>query len=61
MGLHKQYFKVGQNARNQLFGIAKSSKSNGSTPLSMLISQGVKLNNSKCIVNITKIGFIFNY
>lgn len=48
MGLHKQYFKVGQNATNQLFGISKSSKSNGTTPLSMLISQGVKLNNSKC-------------
>lgn len=57
MGLHKQYLKVGQNARNQLFGLPKGTKTNktgggsgnATSPLSMLISQGVTFNNSKLI------------
>jgi len=46
MGLHKQYLKVGQNARDHIFGIPKNGRS-GTTPLSLLISQGAKINNGK--------------
>ncbi|XP_055708763.1 lysosome membrane protein 2 [Phlebotomus papatasi] len=54
MGLHKQYLKVGRNARDQLFGIPPrdGKPSSGPTPLSMLISQGVKLNNNRVAVII---------
>ncbi|XP_055688318.1 lysosome membrane protein 2 [Lutzomyia longipalpis] len=55
MGLHKQYLKVGRNARDQLFGIPPrdgKSSSGGPTPLSMLISQGVKLNSNRVAVII---------
>lgn len=45
MGLHKQYLKVGQNARDQIFGLSRGGRT--SSPLSMLISKGAKLNNSK--------------
>lgn len=48
MGLHRNYLRVGQNAGNQLFGIPHVPRANGATPLSMLISQGAKFNNSKC-------------
>lgn len=47
MGLHRNYLRVGQNAGNQLFGIPHVPRANGATPLSMLISQGAKFNNSK--------------
>lgn len=47
MGLHKNYLRVGQNAGNQLFGVSHIPRTNGTTPLSMLISQGAKFNNSK--------------
>ena len=49
MGLYKNYFRVGQNAGNQLFGTARNGGGNGGMPLSMLISQGVKFDNSKLI------------
>lgn len=45
MGLHKQYLKVGQNARDQIFGLGRGGRT--SSPLSMLISKGAKLNNSE--------------
>ncbi|XP_058827375.1 scavenger receptor class B member 1 [Topomyia yanbarensis] len=51
MGLHKNYFKVGQNASNQLFGLPPRGPS-GPTPLSMLISQGAKFNNNRVAVII---------
>ncbi|XP_019931364.2 scavenger receptor class B member 1 [Aedes albopictus] len=51
MGLHKNYFKVGQNASNQLFGLPPRGPS-GATPLSMLISQGAKFNNNRIAVII---------
>uniref|UniRef100_A0A182XMQ8 Scavenger receptor class B n=1 Tax=Anopheles quadriannulatus TaxID=34691 RepID=A0A182XMQ8_ANOQN len=50
MGLHKNYFKVGQNASNQLFGLPPSP--GGPTPLSMLISQGAKFNSNRVAVII---------
>uniref|UniRef100_A0A182J2E2 Scavenger receptor class B n=1 Tax=Anopheles atroparvus TaxID=41427 RepID=A0A182J2E2_ANOAO len=50
MGLHKNYFKVGQNASNQLFGLPPSP--GGPTPLSMLISQGAKFNSNRIAVII---------
>ncbi|XP_053667228.1 lysosome membrane protein 2 [Anopheles marshallii] len=50
MGLHKNYFKVGQNASNQLFGLPPGQ--NGPTPLSMLISQGAKFNSNRIAVII---------
>lgn len=49
MGLHKQYLKVGQNARDQIFGLSRGGRT--SSPLSMLISKGAKLNNSKSSYN----------
>uniref|UniRef100_A0A8D8CT66 Lysosome membrane protein 2 n=1 Tax=Culex pipiens TaxID=7175 RepID=A0A8D8CT66_CULPI len=51
MGLHKNYLKVGHNASNQLFGLPPRGPS-GPTPLSMLISQGAKFNNSRLAVII---------
>lgn len=47
MGIHGNYIRVSQNARNQLFGIPHVARNSGVTPLSMLISQGAKFNNSK--------------
>lgn len=58
MGLHKQYLKVGQNARDQIFGLSRGGRT--SSPLSMLISKGAKLNNSKstlCISHFNQIKF----
>ncbi|XP_055601457.1 scavenger receptor class B member 1 [Uranotaenia lowii] len=52
MGLHTNYFKVGQNASNQLFGLPTRGSSGGPTPLSMLISQGAKFNNNRIAVII---------
>ncbi|GAB0096291.1 scavenger receptor class B member 1 [Sergentomyia squamirostris] len=54
MGLHKQYLKVGRNARDQVFGIPPrdGKPASGPTPLSMLISQGIKLNNNRVAVII---------
>lgn len=49
MGLHKQYLKVGQNARDQIFGLSRGGRT--SSPLSMLISKGAKLNNSKSSIS----------
>lgn len=46
MGLYRNYLRFGRNAGNQLFGIQPHHK-NGATPLSMLISEGAKFNNSK--------------
>lgn len=43
MGLYKQYFRITQYARNQLFGNARGE----GTPLQMLISQQGKLSHSK--------------
>lgn len=47
MGLTKHYLKYGQTARDKIFGISKNSRNNGTTPLSMLISQGTTFNSSK--------------
>jgi hypothetical protein len=45
MGLHKNYLKVGQNAKHQIFGFPRTP--GGPTPLSMLISYGPKFSSSK--------------
>lgn len=47
MGLEKQYIKYGQSARDKIFGMSPEARKQGPTPLSMLISQGAKFNNSK--------------
>lgn len=48
MGLEKQYIKYGQSARDKIFGVApEAGRKQGPTPLSMLISQGAKFNNSE--------------
>lgn len=50
MGLQKQYLKYGQTARDRLFGISRGGSMQNNeniTPISMLISQGVKFSNSK--------------
>ena len=51
MGLHKQYLKVGQSAKNRLFGIKPMRKtpanSDGTSPIQMLISEQGKINHGK--------------
>ena len=43
MGLHKQYLKVGQNAKNRLFGVPPAKRhrrrADDGTPINMLISE----------------------
>lgn len=49
-GIHKQYLKVGQSAKNKLFGISPGQdygQRTGSKPLSMLISEQGKINHGK--------------
>lgn len=58
MGLQKQYLKYGQSAREKIFGLSQKAASNGSTPLSMLISQTRKFNGSKCTNAFFKLNFI---
>ncbi|XP_069685569.1 scavenger receptor class B member 1 [Periplaneta americana] len=54
MGLHKQYLKVGQSAKNRLFGIKPMRKtpasSEGSSPIQMLISEQGKFNHGRLVV-----------
>ncbi|XP_066990954.2 scavenger receptor class B member 1 [Anabrus simplex] len=55
MGLHKQYLKVGQSAKNRLFGIKPTAKSqvsqqDSTSPLQMLISEQGKVNHRRLIV-----------
>lgn len=57
MGLYKNYINVGQNASKSIFGISRGPRSSGATPLSMLISQGAKFNNSKYIIIILSFAF----
>lgn len=45
---HKQYMRVGQTAKNSLFGVdRRSAPSSNGTPLQMLISQQGKFNHGK--------------
>ena len=45
---HKQYLKVGQSAKNRLFGISPfRAGSNGGSPIQMLISEQGKINHSE--------------
>lgn len=54
MGLHKQYLKVGQSAKNRLFGIKPMRKtpanSEGTSPIQMLISEQGKINHGRLAV-----------
>jgi hypothetical protein len=51
MGLHKQYLKVGQSAKNRLFGVKPWRKTpasaEGASSVQMLISEQGKFNHSK--------------
>jgi len=57
MGLHKQYIKVGQNAKNRLFGVSPSKKrvtpkipTGDGKPISMLISDGNNISTGKFLL-----------
>ncbi|KAL0281623.1 UNVERIFIED_CONTAM: hypothetical protein PYX00_002556 [Menopon gallinae] len=54
MGLHKQYLRVGQNAKNRLFGIPPSKRNRirneDGTPINMLISEQGKISTGRLIV-----------
>ena len=51
MGLHKQYLKVGQSAKNRLFGVKPWKKTparpEGISAIQMLISEQGKVNHGK--------------
>lgn len=51
MGLHKQYLKVGQNAKNRLFGIPPTNRhrrrADDGTPINMLISESGRVSTGK--------------
>jgi hypothetical protein len=51
MGLHKQYLKVGQSAKNRLFGVKPWRKSlaspEGNSAIQMLISEQGKVNHGE--------------
>lgn len=47
MGLYKQYLRVGQYARNQLFGINNRNGGANVAPIQMLISEQGKINTSE--------------
>ncbi|XP_046660020.1 scavenger receptor class B member 1 isoform X1 [Homalodisca vitripennis] len=49
MGLNKQYYKVGQNAKNRLFGIAPSN-TRQDRPIQMLVSDQAKISHSRLAV-----------
>lgn len=62
MGLHKQYLRVGQSARNKLFGINPENgfaERTGGTPLSMLISEQGKINHGELLINFYVFFIIF--
>lgn len=54
MGLHKQYLKVGQSAKNRLFGVKPWTKtpagSEGTSAIQMLISEQGKVNHGRMAV-----------
>ncbi|XP_055842453.1 lysosome membrane protein 2 isoform X2 [Episyrphus balteatus] len=60
MGLQKHYLRYGRSARDHIFGLGGGGSSGGGTahmrsrptPLSMLISQGAKINNNRLAVII---------
>jgi hypothetical protein len=56
MGLHKQYLKVGQSAKNRLFGVKPWRKTpaspEGTSAVQMLISEQGKFNHGKRSVSI---------
>jgi hypothetical protein len=51
MGLHKQYLKVGQSAKNRLFGVKPWRKTpaspEGTSAIQMLISEQGKVNHGE--------------
>jgi hypothetical protein len=51
MGLHKQYLKVGQSAKNRLFGVKPWKKipgnAEGTSSIQMLISEQGKINHGE--------------
>lgn len=54
MGLNKPYYKVGQSAKNRLFGISPSTPNTGAgrdrTPLQMLVSEQGKISHGRLAV-----------